>query len=145
MRFRFQAILNLRKHHEDLCRTRLYKEETKLMKIEEELTAWEEAKEEQKKTVATLSVGKIQPQLLAMGSENIAYLRRKKEETEIRRAVQKEQVALARADVIEARKGRKTLEKLKERFIANEKQKMMSAEQKRIDEVAVNLFSRDER
>lgn len=145
MQFRFQAILNLRKHHEDHCRTRLFQEETKLMKINEELTAWEQAKEAQKQTVATLSVGKIQPQLLASGSENIAYLRRKKEETEKRKAVQSEQVALARTDVIEARKERKTLEKLKERFVANEKKKMMLAEQKRLDEVAVNLFSHDER
>jgi len=145
VRFRFQAILNLRKHHEDYCRTRLFQEETKLMKIEEELRAWEQAGEEQKQAVAAFSVGKIDPRLLALGSEKISYLRRKKEETEERKTVQSEQVARARADVIEARKARKTLEKLKERFVADEKQKMMLAEQKRLDEVAVNLFSHDER
>ena len=115
------------------------------MKIEKELTAWEQAKEAQQQTVAALSVGRIDPRLLALGSEKISYLRQKKEETEERKTAQSEQVALARADVIEARKARKTLEKLKERFVADEKQKMMLAEQKRLDEVAVNLFSHDER
>lgn len=145
MQFRFQAILNLRKHHEDLCRTRLFEEKTKLVKIKEKLADLEQAKKNQEKVVATLSVGKIQPQLLAIGSENIAYLRRKKGETETEKAVQDEQVALVRATVIEARKERKTMEKMKERLITEEQQKMMIAEQKRIDEVAINLFSRNER
>ncbi len=143
MRFRFEPILNLRKHHEDSCRTQLYKEETKLIKIQEEINAWNSNKEHQQKKVKAMSVGIIKPDILACSSECLEYIRQKQIETKNRKIVQEEQRNIARELLIDARKEKKTMEKLKEQFIAREEKRMMDLEQKKIDEVAVNQFHRD--
>lgn len=145
MQFKFQPILNLKKHHEDKCRTRLSEEQTKLLRIKQELATLAKTKKNQQKEVETLLVGKIKPELLTSGSKSLEYIHQKQIETNTRKSIQEEQVNLARTVLIEARKGRKTMEKLKENYMIREQQKIMVTEQKRLDEVANNLFYREQR
>ncbi len=143
MQFRFERVLNLRKHHEESCRTHLYEEETKLIRIQEEIATWNKAKEYQHNKVKTMSVGRIEPNILACSSKRLEYIRQKQIENHNRKVAQEEQRDIARDLLIAARKEKKTMEKLKDQFIAREEQRMMDLEQKRLDEVAVSRFHRD--
>ena len=75
MQFKFQPILNLKKHHEDKCRTRLSEEQTKLLRIKQELATLAKAKKNQQKEAETLlksvsdidSWSKAEKDLLMMG------------------------------------------------------------------------------
>ncbi len=115
MSFKFQPILNLRKHHEDNCRTRLKEEQTKLRQIEGELTLIEATKKQRETEAEKLAIGVIKMEYLLSGSKYLGYLRRKQEETKTRRAHQKEEVEQARVILVQARKETKVMEKLKEK------------------------------
>jgi flagellar export protein FliJ len=115
------------------------------LRIKQELATLAKTKKNQQKEVETLLVGKIKPELLTSGSKSLEYIHQKQIETNTRKSIQEEQVNLARTVLIEARKGRKTMEKLKENYMIREQQKIMVTEQKRLDEVANNLFYREQR
>ena len=87
MSFRFQPILNLRKHHEDQCRMRFKEEQTKLWRIDEELARLKEIKKQREAETEQLSIGVLNLEHLLSGSRYLAYLRRKQEETTAQRCV----------------------------------------------------------
>ncbi|HHT48658.1 MAG TPA: flagellar export protein FliJ [Firmicutes bacterium] len=138
MSFKFQPILNLRKHHEDHCRARLKEEQTKLQRIEDELTKIQATKRAQETEAEKLAVGAVKPEYLLFGSAYLGYLRRKQEETKGRRAQQREKVDKTREALIQARKETKVMEKLKEKKAREEAEERLRLEQKTLDEMAIN-------
>ena len=143
MSFKFQPILNLRKHHEDNCRTRFKAELTKLQQIDEELLVLKETKQQQEAETAKLAVGAIRPEFLLSGSKYLAYLRQKQDETKARRVRQSEAVEQARETLVQARKEKKVMEKLKEKYASEEAAERLRLEQKNLDEVAINQYYRN--
>ena len=137
MSFKFQPILNLRKHHEDNCRTRLKEEQLKLRRIEEELTVIEATKKEQEAEVESLATGAVRVEYLISGSSYLGYLRQRQEETEVRRAHQQEEVEQAREILVEARKETKAMEKLKEKKAREEVEAGLRLAQKNLDEIGI--------
>ncbi|NLY91223.1 MAG: flagellar export protein FliJ [Firmicutes bacterium] len=137
MSFKFQPILNLRKHHEDNCRTRLKEEQTKLRQIEGELTVIEATKKRQEAEAEQLAIGAVKMEYLLSGSEYLEYLRRKREETKARRACQEEVVEQARVILVQARKETKVMEKLKEKKAREEVEAGLRQEQKNLDEIGI--------
>lgn len=145
MRFRFEPILNLKRHQEENRRFRLKEEEVKLGGIKEELLSLQKTARWQESIVESMGVGKIDTALLACGSEYLLYLRRKQEEVNQQRLIQEAQVAAARDELLSARKETKIMEKLKERFLVRENQETAAREQKVLDEIGINRFYRDKR
>jgi len=135
--FKFQPILNLRKHHEDNCRTRLKEEQLKLLEIEGELNVIEATKKQQEAEVERLAVGAINMEYLLSGSKYLDYLRQKQEETKVRRARQQEEVESAREILVEARKETKAMEKLKEKKAREEMEAGLRLAQKNLDEMGI--------
>lgn len=145
MIFRFEPILNIKRHLEENCRYRLKEEEVRLFQIKEEILSLQKTTSQQQKVIESLGVGRVDPAILSSGSDFLAFLRRRRGEAEDRRQLQEEQVDTARTRLVQARQEKKTLEKLKEDFIEEESQKAINREQKQLDEVGINLFHRDER
>lgn len=143
MSFKFQSILNLRKHHEDQCRTRFKEEQTKLWRIDEELNTLEAVKKQREAETEQLSVGVISLEHLLSGSKYLAYLRQKQEETTARRVHQAEEVEQARTILVKARKETKVMEKLKEKMAQAEAEERLRQEQKTLDEIAITQIYRN--
>ncbi|NLM37217.1 MAG: flagellar export protein FliJ [Firmicutes bacterium] len=143
MSFKFQPILNLRKHHEDQCRTRFKEEQTKLWRIDEELNTLKAVKKQREAETEQLSVGVISLEHLLSGSKYLAYLRRKQEETTARRVRQAEEVEQARTILVQARKETKVMEKLKEKMAQAEAEERLRQEQKTLDEIAITQIYRN--
>ena len=145
MIFRFEPILNLKRHLEENCHYRLKEEEVRLFQIREEILSLQKTASQQQKVIESLGVGRVDPAILASGSDFLAFIRRRRSEAEGRRLLQEEQVDTARTRLVLARQEKKTLEKLKEDFIDQESQKAIGREQKQLDEVGISQFHRDER
>lgn len=143
MSFKFQSILNLRKHHEDQCRTRFKEEQTKLWRIDEELNTLKAVKKQREAEAEQLSVGVISLEHLLSGSKYLAYLRQKQEETTARRVRQAEEVEQARTILVKARKETKVMEKLKEKMAQAEAEERLRQEQKTLDEIAITQIYRN--
>ena len=138
MSFKFQPILNLRKHHEDHCRTRFKEEQTKLQHIDGELSMLKARKERRETEAAKMSVGTISADSLISASRYLVYLRQKQEETKARRTLQAGEVEAARTTLVQAQKERKVMEKLKEKMAREEMEELLRREQKNLDEIAIN-------
>jgi flagellar FliJ protein len=136
--FKFQPILNLRKHHEDHCRTCLKEEQTKLRQIDGELSMLKASKEKREKEKEQMSLGVIRPENLLFASGYLAYLRQKQAETKVRRTFQAGEVEAARVTLVQAQKEKKVMEKLKEKMAREEKEELLRHEQKNLDEIAIN-------
>ena len=142
-KFKFQPILNLRKHHEDQCRTRFKEEQIKLWRIEEELATLQTVKKQREAETEQLSVGVISLEHLLSGSKYLAYLRRKQDETNARRVCQEKEVEQARTVLVQARKETKVMEKLKEKRARAEAEEQLREEQKTLDEIAITQIYRN--
>lgn len=142
MSFRFQPILNLRKHHEDKCRARFREEQTKLWQIDEELLRLKAVKKQREAEAEQLAVGVLSLEQLLSGSRYLAYLRRKQEETTARRVRQAEEVEQARTVLVQARKETKVMERLKEKIAQAEAEERLRQEQKTLDEIAITQIYR---
>jgi flagellar export protein FliJ len=137
--FRFEPLLNLRKHHEDDCKYKLKKEEVVLLNIQREIAALDERTAQEASYLETAGTGRIDPFLLSSGSRLLSYLRQKRTEVDEARVSQEKQVAAARDDLVFARKERKTMEKLKENFFERQNKAELNREQKILDEIGIGL------
>lgn len=144
MEFRFQPLLNLRKHRENNCQTRLKEEQVKLLRADKELIRWDRTTRRQEEIMKNLGVGRVEPTLLHCASNFLTFAREKKDEAYTMKVQQEKQVEEAREILIAARKETKTLERLKERFHEREYRESLHREQKLLDEIGVNLFHRKE-
>nr|WP_231133527.1 flagellar export protein FliJ [Capillibacterium thermochitinicola] len=135
--------MNLRKHHEDQCRTRFKEEQEKLWRIDEELNRLQALKKQREAETEQLSVGVLSLEHLLSGSRYLAYLRRKQKETTARRARQAEEVEKARLSLVQARKETKIMEKLKEKMAQKEVEERLRQEQKTLDEIAISQIYRN--
>lgn len=89
--------------------------------------------------------GRIDPALLDCGSVFLSYVRQKRADAQNRKANQEKQVEKARQVLVDARKERKILDKLKERFTEREYNEYLQKEQKRLDEVGISRLYQEKR
>lgn len=145
MDFRFQPILNLRKHREDNCQIRLRAEQLRLSRIHNEVVAWEEQTRQQEKIMEEFGTGRIDPMLLEHGSTYLTYVRQKRADARMRELLQEKEVEKARQVLVDARKERKSMEKLKERFLERAYREYLQQEQKRLDEIGITRLYQEEK
>lgn len=89
--------------------------------------------------------GRIDPTLLEHGSTYLTYVRQKKADARNRELLQEQEVEKARQVLVEARKDRKIMDKLKERFAERAYREYLQQEQKRLDEVGINRLYQEKR
>lgn len=145
MNFRLQPILNLRKHREENCQIRLREEQVRLSRIHNEVVAWEERTKRQERMMEEFGTGRIDPTLLEQGSTYLTYVRQKRADARSRELLQEKEVEKARQVLIDARKEKKIMEKLKERFLERAYKEYLQQEQKRLDEVGINRLYQEKR
>lgn len=142
MEFRFQPLLNLRKHREKNCQMRLKEEQVRLSRADKELTRWDQTTRRQEGIMKDLGVGRVEPVLLHCAGEFLIFTRGKKAEAYTKKVQQEKKVEEARNVLVATRKETKTLERLKDRFTEREYRESLHREQKILDEIGVNLFHR---
>lgn len=145
MNFRFQPILNLRKHREENCQFRLRAEQVRLSRIHNEVVAWEERTRRQERIMEEFGTGRIDPTLLEHGSTYLTYVRQKRADARGRELRQEKEVEKARQVLVDASKERKIMDKLKERFAGRAYKEYLHKEQKRLDEVGINRVYQEKR
>ena len=145
MNFRFQPILNLRKHREENCQIRLRAERVRLNRIHNEVVAWEERTKRQERIMEEFGTGRIDPTLLEHGSTYLTYVRQKRADARGRELRQEKEVEKARQVLVDASKERKIMDKLKERFAERAYKEYLQKEQKRLDEVGINRVYQEKR
>ncbi|HHU82117.1 MAG TPA: flagellar export protein FliJ [Firmicutes bacterium] len=145
MNFRFQPILNLRKHREENCQIRLRAEQVRLSRIHNEVVAWEERTRRQERIMEEFGTGRIDPTLLEHGSTYLTYVRQKRADARGRELRQEKEVEKARQVLVDASKERKIMDKLKERFAERAYKEYLQKEQKRLDEVGINRVYQEKR
>lgn len=145
MNFRFQPILNLRKHREENCQIRLRAEQVRLSRIHNEVVAWEERTRRQERIMEEFGTGRIDPTLLEHGSTYLTYVRQKRADARGRELRQEKEVEKARQVLVDASKERKIMDKLKERFAGRAYKEYLQKEQKRLDEVGINRVYQEKR
>lgn len=145
MNFRFQPILNLRKHREENCQIRLRAEQVRLSRIHNEVVAWEERTRRQERIMEEFGTGRIDPTLLEHGSTYLTYVRQKRADARGRELRQEKEVEKARQVLVDASKERKIMDKLKERFAGRAYKEYLHKEQKRLDEVGINRVYQEKR
>jgi len=143
--FRFQPILNLRKHREENCQIRLRAEQVRLSRIHNEVVAWEERTRRQERIMEEFGTGRIDPTLLEHGSTYLTYVRQKRADARGRELRQEKEVEKARQVLVDASKERKIIDKLKERFAERAYKEYLQKEQKRLDEVGINRVYQEKR
>jgi flagellar FliJ protein len=143
--FRFQPILNLRKHREENCQIRLRAEQVRLSRIHNEVVAWEERTRRQERIMEEFGTGRIDPTLLEHGSTYLTYVRQKRADARGRELRQEKEVEKARQVLVDASKERKIMDKLKERFAERAYKEYLQKEQKRLDEVGINRVYQEKR
>jgi flagellar FliJ protein len=137
--------LNLRRHREENCQIRLRAEQVRLNRIHNEVVTWEERTKRQEKVMEEFGTGRIDPTLLEHGSTYLTYVRQKKADARNRELLQEQEVEKARQVLVEARKDRKIMDKLKERFAERAYREYLQQEQKRLDEVGINRLYQEKR
>ena len=145
MNFRFQPILNLRKHREENFQIRLRAEQVRLSRIHNEVVAWEERTRRQERIMEEFGTGRIDPTLLEHGSTYLTYVRQKRADARGRELRQEKEVEKARQVLVDASKERKIMDKLKERFAGRAYKEYLHKEQKRLDEVGINRVYQEKR
>ena len=145
MDFRFQPILNLRKHREENFQIRLRAEQVRLSRIHNEVVAWEERTRRQERIMEEFGTGRIDPTLLEHGSTYLTYVRQKRADARGRELRQEKEVEKARQVLVDASKERKIMDKLKERFAGRAYKEYLHKEQKRLDEVGINRVYQEKR
>ncbi|NLY88923.1 MAG: flagellar export protein FliJ [Firmicutes bacterium] len=145
MKFRFQPILNLRKHREENCQIRLRSEQVRLSRIHNEVVAWEERTRRQERIMEEFGTGRIDPSLLEHGSTYLTYVRHKRTDARNRELLQEKEVEKARQVLVAASKERKIMDKLKERFTERAYKEYLQQEQKRLDEIGITRLYEEKR
>ena len=141
--FKFEPLLRHRRHLEEDCRKRLADLQTTLLRQENKLGELFAQKDLQEKAVRDSQQGKTDVSAILAG---MAYLQR----LERKVATQQKVVSRARkacerqrAELMDAMKGRKIIEKLKEKGNTAYRAEEARIHQNLMNEIAINRFSRD--
>jgi len=140
--FKLEALLNHRRHQEEICQKELAQCRRRLVGEQEKLRLKKNLKREyllklQEKQKGSISISNV------MLYKN--FITRLSEEIEVQTACMREavkQVNLKRNELIGIVKKRKTLEKLKERDQLVYRKKLALDERKLMDEVATTRYAR---
>jgi len=135
-RFKLEALLNHRRHQEDICQKELAESERLLADEKGKLSRW---KKEKRDNIEILQVKQKQKINVSDIVLSVNYLQRLSENIEVQKQCVREatkKVNQRRQELIIIVKKRKTLEKLKEKDRLAYQQKLMQNERKLMDEVA---------
>ena len=134
--FKLEALLNHRRHLEDICQKELAESERLLADEKGKLSRW---KKEKRDNIEILQVKQKQKINVSDIVLSVNYLQRLSENIEVQKQCVREatkKVNQRRQELIIIVKKRKTLEKLKEKDRLAYQQKLMQNERKFMDEVA---------
>ena len=135
-RFKLEALLNHRRHLEDICQKELAESERLLADEKDKLSRW---KKEKRDNIEILQVKQKQKINVSDIVLSVNYLQRLSENIEVQKQCVREatkKVNQRRQELIIIVKKRKTLEILKEKDRLAYQQKLMQNERKVMDEVA---------
>ena len=135
-RFKLEALLNHRRHQEDICQKELAESERLLADEKGKLSRW---KKEKRDNIEILQVKQKQKINVSDIVLSVNYLQRLSENIEVQKQCVREatkKVNQRRQELIIIVKKRKTLEILKEKDRLAYQQKLMQNERKIMDEVA---------
>ena len=141
-RFKLEALLNHRRHLEDICQKELAASERLLADEKGKLSRW---KKEKRDNIEILQVKQKQKINVSDIVLSVNYLQRLSENIEVQKQCVREatkKVNQRRQELIIIVKKRKTLEKLKEKDRLAYQQKLMQNERKFMDEVASTSHAR---
>jgi len=134
--FKLEALLNHRRHQEDICQKELAESERLLADEKGKLSRW---KKEKRDNIEILQVKQKQKINVSDIVLSVNYLQRLSENIEVQKQCVREatkKVNQRRQELIIIVKKRKTLEILKEKDRLAYQQKLMQNERKVMDEVA---------
>lgn len=143
-RFQLEALLTLRRNHEEELQTRLVREERvmrghqhRFADLEEQKAAMVAELEKEKKQLISGAGFIHRQQLISLGDQQLSL-----QETAL--LSQKQVVAVVREDLVEAVRKRKTVEALKEQSLRRYKLEILRQEQMDADEQALLRHGRNE-
>ena len=141
-RFKLEALLNQRRHQEEICQKELARSQRKLADEQEKLNRTKQLKRENILKLQARQKESISVSDIILYMNYIAQLSKKIEDQVpcVRQAAKK--VSQKRNELISIMKKRKTLEKLKEKDWLAYQKKMMLDERKFMDEVASTRHAR---
>jgi len=143
-RFTLEALLNHRRHQEEVCQKELARTERLLAAEKAKLRRLKNEKRDNIQKLQIKQKEKINVSDIILSVNYIQQLSEKSEE-QIKRVLEATQtVNQKRGELITLVKKRKTLEKLKEKEWLAYQQKMMQNERKFMDDVASTRYARKE-
>ena len=141
-RFKLEALLNHRRHQEEVCQKELAQTERQLVDEQEKLRR---QKKEERENILTLQAKQKENINVADIILSLNYIQQLSKKIKVQKACVREatqKVNQKRNELISIVKKRKTLEKLKEKEWLAYQQKMMQNERKLMDEVASTRHAR---
>ena len=141
-RFKFEALLNHRRHQEEVCQKELARAERRLADEKAKLRRLKNEKRDHVDRLQTQQTQKINVHDIIL---SVNYIQQLSENIgQQKNAAQKaaRTVNQKRSELISIVKKRKTLERLKEKDRLAYKQKMIQDERKLMDEIASNRHAR---
>ena len=143
-RFRLQSVLDHRTHLEDLAR-HFFAAKLGAQKQCEQHIVWLETEHQRARDDMRLyEVEGMPAKEFVLANEYLTVLRLQSLRERSRLPMLRLETEKARAGLIEATRGRKVLESLKERDFAHWRSEQLKAEQRLLDEAAVGAFVRKE-
>ena len=141
-RFKLEALLNHRRHQEEICQKALSRAERHLADEQGKLRQHKIDQRNQGQLLQAKQQAKINIADIVLSVNYLQQLTQIIENQKICVRAAAKQVNQRRSELIDAVKKRKTLEKIKERQWVAYCQKMMQDERKRMDEVAAIRHAR---
>ena len=141
-RFKLQALLNHRRHQEEVCQKALARAE---IKLDHERKNLKLLKDEKRANTRLLKARQKTPVSVSAIVISVNYLQQLTRDIEKKRehvADATRNVNQKRSELVESVKKRKTLERLKEQEQLAYRHKMMQNERKFMDEVAATRYAR---
>ena len=140
--FKLEALLNHRRHQEEICQKELARAQRTLADEQENLRRTKQLKRENISKLQTRQEGSISVSDIILYMNYIVQLSKKIEEQAICVREAAEKVNQKRNELIAIMKKRKTIEKLKEKDWRSYQKKLMQDERKFMDEVATTRYAR---
>ncbi len=141
-RFKLEALLNHRRHQEEICQKELARLQRKFADEQEKLRRKKQQKRENVLKLQNRQKESISVSDIILYMNYIAQLSKKIEAQALRVREAAKKVNQKRNELIGIMKKRKILEKLKEKDLVAYQKKMMQDERKFMDEVATTRHAR---
>ena len=142
--FKLQALLNHRRHQEELCQKELAKAQQDLSNAQKKLKSIKKDKRDNIQKLQSRQTERHSASNILIFINYIAQLSRDLDAQRQQVGQASQRVTTKRDNLIATMKKRKSLEKLKEKQRLEYQQKMMQAERKLNDEIAATRYIRNQ-